>query len=427
MLAAADPVMGEAVEPAPSTAPPAEMPPPAQQQQQQEQPGGPTLGLDSKVVGMICLLGVAMLKGSYNSMLRLLYAQDGPPGPVAIMLFRGVLQSIVLVAAYLLVAQVTKVKDSEAAAGGDTIAAAEGAAVGMPPPAELPGTASDGSSLVPAWAQRISSRLPYTAIAASELGLWLFLATAIQTLGLQLTTATRAGFLIQSTALLTPVLASFTGEKPSRNVWAGCLVALVGCLFIASDASATDATDTPLFSLGGDAAVLSAAFFFSLAMVRLGTYARRIPSVELAAAKSVVLGGVAFVTFLFAAASMTASGIPITDLWPGYDNPLSWAVMIYCALGPGALAAFLHAKGQSVVPPAEAQIIFSSMPLWSVAFAFLLLGGEPMSEKTVVGGAAVVAAGFIASRKDGGAQEKPDAAVATAPVEHRQDKGDKQA
>lgn len=183
MLAAADPVMGEAVEPAPSTAPPAEMPPPAQQQQQQEQPGGPTLGLDSKVVGMICLLGVAMLKGSYNSMLRLLYAQDGPPGPVAIMLFRGVLQSIVLVAAYLLVAQVTKVKDSEAAAGGDTIAAAEGAAVGMPPPAELPGTASDGSSLVPAWAQRISSRLPYTAIAASELGLWLFLATAIQVCG----------------------------------------------------------------------------------------------------------------------------------------------------------------------------------------------------------------------------------------------------
>lgn len=75
----------------------------------------------------------------------------------------------------------------------------------------------------------------------------------------------------------------------------------------------------------------------------------------------------------------------------------------------------------------QAQIIFSSMPLWSVAFAFLLLGGEPMSEKTVVGGAAVVAAGFIASRKDGGAQEKPDAAVATAPVEHRQDKGDKQA
>lgn len=42
---------------------------------------------------------------------------------------------------------------------------------------------------------------------------------------------------------------------------------------------------------GGDAAILSSAFFFSLATVRLGTYARAIPAVELAAAKSMVLGG----------------------------------------------------------------------------------------------------------------------------------------
>jgi len=41
----------------------------------------------------------------------------------------------------------------------------------------------------------------------------------------------------------------------------------------------------------GDAAILSSAFFFSLATVRLGTYARAIPAVELAAAKSLVLGG----------------------------------------------------------------------------------------------------------------------------------------
>lgn len=53
-----------------------------------------------------------------------------------------------------------------------------------------------------------------------------------------------------------------------------------------------------------------------------------------------------------------------------------------------------------MVPPADAQVIFSTTPLWSVAFAFLLLGGEPMSSYTVAGGAAVVAAGVIASRKE---------------------------
>ena len=96
---------------------------------------------------------------------------------------------------------------------------------------------------------------------------------------------------------------------------------------------------------GGDAAILSAAFFFSLATVRLGTYARHIPSVELAAAKSVVLGTAAVATFGLAAASMLAAGDPLTDLWPGFDNPLAWGILVYSALGPGAGAR------RSVPPP----------------------------------------------------------------------------
>lgn len=130
-------------------------------------------------------------------------------------------------------------------------------------------------------------------------------------------------------------LAVCAGQKPSRNVWIGCMVALAGCLCIAADASAVDADEAAAFGLGeqptagwfavplglwwnrsvgcdwhnlrrslcpcprhphpclaaGDAAILSSAFFFSLATVRLGTYARAIPAVELAAAKSLVLGG----------------------------------------------------------------------------------------------------------------------------------------
>ena len=283
-----------------------------------------------------------------------------------------------------------------------------------------------------------------------------------------MTTATRASFLIQATALLTPLLASFTGEKPSRNVWMGCLVALAGCLFIAADSVATDspggdgwapfsfgeqgciggelrcfrsrldglagssqrhrcallilavlrllptlfATFLPCLACvthhpGGDAAILSAAFFYSLATVRLGTYARYIPAVELAAGKSLVLGSAAIGLAVVAAAGLASQGEPLSELWPGYDSsPAAWGILVFSALGPGALAAFLHAKGQAVVPPAEAQVIFSTVPLWSVAFAFLLLGGEPMSEKTWVGGAALVAAGLIASGGKGAKADK---------------------
>lgn len=55
-------------------------------------------------------------------------------------------------------------------------------------------------------------------------------------------------------------------------------------------------------------------------------------------------------------------------------------------------------QGQSTVAPADAQIIFSTVPAWSAAFAWLLLGGEVMGQFTWVGGAAVLAAGVIASQ-----------------------------
>ncbi|KAL4428009.1 hypothetical protein ABPG75_002098 [Micractinium tetrahymenae] len=356
-------------------------------------------------------------------MLRLAYSQDGPPGPVAIMLFRGVLQAIVLVTAYRYFGSTGGASQADGGEGGAASSSppassssskgSAAAALGGAEPASEAAAASSGG-----WVDALTSRFSFTAIAATELGTWLFLATGIQTLGLQLTTATRAGFLIQATALLTPLLASLAGHRPSRNVWAGCVVALAGCLAIAADASATDPDDVGAFSLGGDVAILAAAFFFSLATVRLGTYARAIPAVELAAAKSTVLGGAALGTFLVVAAAMTAAGEPLSDLWPGWDSsPVAWAVLCYAALGPGALAAFLHAKGQSVVPPADAQVIFSTMPLWSIAFAFLLLGGEPLSEKTLLGGAAVVAASIIASRKPPAAEQAPGA----------DDKGGKQA
>ena len=53
--------------------------------------------------------------------------------------------------------------------------------------------------------------------AGIELGLYNFLGTASQALGLQLTSATRASFLVQLTAVLVPVL-SYFGVRPRRRL-----------------------------------------------------------------------------------------------------------------------------------------------------------------------------------------------------------------
>ncbi len=51
-----------------------------------------------------------------------------------------------------------------------------------------------------------------------------------QTLGLQLTSATRASFLIQATVMLTPLLSTLAGYRPGPRVWAACGLALAGTL-----------------------------------------------------------------------------------------------------------------------------------------------------------------------------------------------------
>ena len=54
-------------------------------------------------------------------------------------------------------------------------------------------------------------------------------------------------------------------------------------------------------------------------------------------------------------------------------------------------------QGQKYVAPAQAQVIFSSKPLWAAGLAWVLLGGEELGPLTWAGGAAVAAAGLVAS------------------------------
>lgn len=57
-----------------------------------------------------------------------------------------------------------------------------------------------------------------------------------------------------------------------------------------------------------------------------------------------------------------------------------------------------RAQGQSSVPAAQSQVIFSSLPLWSALFATLLMQNENMGLLGWAGGMTIVVAGLVASR-----------------------------
>lgn len=78
-------------------------------------------------------------------------------------------------------------------------------------------------------------------------------------------------------------------------------------------------------------------------------------------------------------------------------DPTVLAVLLWVGLGPGALAAFLQAVGQKSVPPAQAQVIYSTTPLWAAGLALLVLDAsdEAMGSMAWVGAAIMLTSSLI--------------------------------
>lgn len=212
------------------------------------------------------------------------------------------------------------------------------------------------------------------------------------------TTASRAGFLIQSISVLVPLLAFFSGEQVGAGTWAGCVLGILGASLLL-----LDGLSGPLAAAGGaqvlgDLLVLGACFFYALGTVRLSKYAAAIPDgVQLAAARQLAMAFFSLTWVAYAAVQVVAKGQGIAALWPGYADPASWALVLYVALITGALSSLLQTLGQGRVGAAQAQVIYSSTPLWSALFSMVLIGTDAMGPTGWVGGAMIVGAGLLAS------------------------------
>jgi hypothetical protein len=108
----------------------------------------------------------------------------------------------------------------------------------------------------------------------------------------------------------------------------------------------------------GDGFVLAAAAFYSIATVRLGLHARRLPSVQLAAYKSVALAAISAVWLLGSVSTLSFEGRSLETLWPGYSSLAAWLLLTYSAIGPGALAAVLQTYVRPLLETATSWLPF---------------------------------------------------------------------
>eukprot|EP00873_Tetraselmis_striata_P026769 jgi/Tetstr1/447033/TSEL_034490.t1 len=359
-----------------------------------QQHGGESPRAGPRWDGYAELVAVSMLWGTYNPTLKLIYAEDHPLDPSTLTAIRTALSAGALITAAVWQARAAQEPAAVGQEGDEAAAGAAGPLLRREPDRRGP-LAYSFVSVVPA---------------GVELGLYNFLGTATQAMGVQQVSATRASFLVQTISLLVPAITFLGGEQISGKVWAAIGVGLAGSCLVAWDGLHASAADLAAAGgadeLQGLGLVMASCLFYSLAVVRLGTYAPRHNSIDLTAVKKITLSTASAVWFANGVHAI-AGGAPLGDgaSWTAQLEALgvlgrpaaSYALIVFSALGPGAGATFLQTRGQSALPATAAQVIYSLTPLWSALAASVVLGDEGLGPASWAGGGLVLGASLLSA------------------------------
>lgn len=206
-------------------------------------------------------------------------------------------------------------------------------------------------------------------------GLALFAGYALQTLGLEVTSASNSALITGLYVVITPFLAVFFSRRaPSPWVMGGAAGAFAGVVLL---------TGVDGFSLGtGDLLTLGCAFAFAAHIVTLARYAHQHPVVPFT---TVQLAVTAVLSILASWAFESGPGIPDRSVW---------GAIAITAIGVTVGAYLLQIWAQTVVGASTAAVVLSAEPAFGVATAWVVLG-ERLSAQGWVGAALIVAAIYL--------------------------------
>ena len=210
-------------------------------------------------------------------------------------------------------------------------------------------------------------------------GLLLFGASSLQQIGIQYTTAGKAGFITAFYIVIVPVLGIFLKKRIGWKVWAAVVIALVGLYFLCI---------TESFTIGkGDALIFLCALVFSLHILVIDYFAPRANGVVMSCIQFFVCGIVSL-PFMFLTETPTIEGILAGGV------PLLYAGVLSCGV-----AYTLQIIGQKNVNPAVASLILSLESCFSVLAGWLILG-ENLSVRETAGCILMFAAIILAQLPD---------------------------
>lgn len=215
-----------------------------------------------------------------------------------------------------------------------------------------------------------------TLLKGMALGVFLFSGYAWQTVGLQYTSASNAGFITGLSVVFVPALVTIkTRRLPSRGLIFGILCALIGLAFLSLG---------DRFQLNkGDIMVLVCALSFALHIFFVGRYSPQTNATVLASVQVLmvsILSGF-FSLFLPQSAMHFSSNV--------------WIALLVTAIPATSLAFFVQTKMQQFTTPTHTALIFSMEPVFAAISAFFF-AGEILTPRGLLGATLVLTGMLIA-------------------------------
>jgi len=198
-------------------------------------------------------------------------------------------------------------------------------------------------------------------------------AQILQTAGLAHTAASVSGFITGMYVVCTPLLAAVLLRTRITGVtWAAVVLATAGLGVLTLEG----------FSVGyGEALTFVAAVLYALHIVALGAWSTARDALGMSVVQLLVIAAICLV-------ATAPDGVVLPETGP------DWAAVVYMALVAGAVALIAQTWAQSQLSPTRTAIVMSMEPVFAAFFA-VLLGGEDVGSRMLVGGAMVLAAMLV--------------------------------
>ena len=207
----------------------------------------------------------------------------------------------------------------------------------------------------------------------AALGAVYAVAQILQSTGLQHTSASVSGFVTGMYVVFTPLLAGLLmRHKVGAMAWSAVGLATSGLAFLSLRG----------FSVGeGELLTLAGAALYAVHILGLGAWSTSRAAYGLS---TVQMASIALVCLLAAA----PGGMTLPP------DRGAWIAVVYTALVAGSFALVVQTWAQAHMPPTRAAVIMTMEPVFASFFA-VLLGGESLTARMLVGGTLVLAAMYL--------------------------------